>query len=94
MTIFEKRSNLTGNLNRMELPITPADVEAWERSGQQVQRYFPQLDATQREFLISGASQEEWDAMFPEEEDDEEPFQEEPEGDDFAADDGPIAGDR
>lgn len=94
MTIFEKRSNLTGNLNRMELPITSADVEAWERSGQHVQRYFPQLDATQREFLLTGASQEEWDAMFPEEEDDEEPFQEEAEGDDFAADDGPIADER
>jgi hypothetical protein len=41
------------------------------RQGGYVQDCFPYLDASQREFLISGTSQEGWDIMFPADDDEE-----------------------
>jgi hypothetical protein len=42
------------------------------RQGGYVQDCFPYLDASQREFLISGTSQEGWEILFPKEEESEE----------------------
>lgn len=61
---IERRSPRTGAFNTMELPITP---EQWDRykSGGLIQRCFPQLTPAQREFIKTGYTQEDWDAIFP-----------------------------
>jgi len=68
--IFEKVSVLTGKTNRMDLPVTLAEVQAWQASRTKVQDAFPHLSPTQREFLLTGATQEEWDEAFGSDEED------------------------
>lgn len=68
MTVFTRTSDLTGKLNSMDLPIIQEAVAAWKQSGQYVQDFFPQLNADQREFLLTGATPEEWEELFGSEE--------------------------
>jgi hypothetical protein len=67
-----RRSIFTGKLNTMELPIDLEMFQVWRSGGGLVQNVFPQLNADQREFLMSGATPEEWDAIFDPRETDEE----------------------
>lgn len=60
-----KKSILTGKENVMFLPVTKAEVDAWLESGDLVQDRFSHLSASAREFLISGATHEEWKKIFP-----------------------------
>ena len=58
---------LTGKLNKITLPITQAEYEKAEQArkgGMYIQDAYPTLTADQREFLISGATPEEWDRLF------------------------------
>lgn len=63
-----KVSMLSGKLRSKELDITP---QAWRDhcvNKTHVQVAFPNLSASEREFLITGATDEEWDSMFLEDE--------------------------
>jgi len=62
---IERRSPLTGETNAMELDVTPEQVARWERRELLVQDAFPNLTRAEREFLVTGYTQEDWDAMFP-----------------------------
>lgn len=64
--LISRTSTLTGVVNTMDLPVTLEEIKAWEQSRALVQRSFPHLTSDQREFLISGATPEEWDEAFPE----------------------------
>lgn len=70
----ETRSLFTGKWNRMECDpserraITRAQWDAWQ-GGEYIQRAMPQLSDEEREFLLTGATPQEWDAAFPEEDD-------------------------
>jgi hypothetical protein len=59
--IITKRSALTGIVHSKELPITPEQYKAWERGGL-VSVVMPHLSASDREFLVTGTLDEEWDA--------------------------------
>lgn len=48
-----KRNPLTGKDHTEDLPITQAQLTAWQ-NGMVAQRAFPSLTADQREFIISG----------------------------------------
>lgn len=61
--LITKKSLLTGRVHTMDLPCTQEQIDAW-RNGQLIQDAMPQLDAQQREFLISGSTPEEWDEVF------------------------------
>jgi len=61
-------SILTGKCHTMDLPITEAQVTAFN-AGVLAQDAFPELSAAEREFLISGITPEEWAEAFPPEED-------------------------
>lgn len=63
---LRKVSRITGELNEMDLPITKQRLEDWYRSNVLIQDAFPELGANQREFLITGVTQAEWDAAFGE----------------------------
>lgn len=67
------RSLFTGKLNTMEVgdvyhedAITRAQWDAWQ-SGQHIQHAMPQLGPDEREFLMSGATPEEWNAFMKDE---------------------------
>lgn len=67
---IECKSLFTGNWNTLEVQeqcahaaITRQQWEAWQ-SGTYIQHPMPQLEADEREFLLTGATPEEWHASF------------------------------
>jgi len=61
--IIERRSHVSGIVRSMDLPIQPEQLEAW-RMGQHAQKAFPNLTPAQREFIMTGCTEAEWDSMF------------------------------
>lgn len=61
-----RTSLFTRKRNTMRLPMTREEFAAWQ-GGALIQDVWPDMTADQREFLISGATPEEWEAEFPEE---------------------------
>lgn len=57
----------SGITRTLDLPITDQQLAAFN-SGALVQQAFPDLNMNQREFILTGITQEEWDEMFKEEE--------------------------
>ena len=67
--MLTKRSTFTGAINTMEIPCTKGELDAYYNSGENIQNYFPNMTPEQREFIITGATQEEWDNIVGECED-------------------------
>ena len=68
-----RRSEATGIEHTMDLDILPWEYARWQRGELgYVQDAFPQLNAEEREFLISGTTPEEWDDLFGDIEEDED----------------------
>lgn len=62
--IISRTCPLTGMLIEMDLPVTEEQMQRYNR-GELAQRVFPNLSADEREFIISGATADVWDVMFP-----------------------------
>jgi len=69
---YYRKSDISGRLQSMELPITASDIEAFHASGKLVQDYFPQLSDEQHEFITTGITPTEWDNVFGDDSDSEE----------------------
>jgi len=54
---------ISGVTRTLDLPITLDQILAWN-AGKVVQAAFPNLTASQREFLMTGSTDEEWDKAF------------------------------
>lgn len=67
--IFIRTSILSGITRTKEFDVTEEQYSAWV-SGALIQNVMPHLSDEDREFLISGATAEEWDAHHFEEEGD------------------------
>jgi len=59
--LVKRKSILSGKLNEMELDITQDQLDRFMEGKELVQNIFPNLNGTEREFLISGMTGEEWD---------------------------------
>jgi hypothetical protein len=68
--IVRRQSPRTRQWNEMDLNITPHQVDRYN-AGMLIQDAFPNLTPAEREFIKTGYTQEDWDAIFPPE--DEEP---------------------
>ncbi len=55
-------SFFSGKTRTQFMRINIDQIEAWQ-SGTLIQKAFPQLDASQREFILSGATDEEWNTL-------------------------------
>ena len=64
-----RKSPLTGEVNTMEINVTAAQISAWE-NGELAQSAFPNASPSEREFIMSGYTDFDWDKMFGEFEDD------------------------
>ena len=62
MMLITKKSVMTGEKNTMLLPVTNEQIERWQ-DGELIQNVFPHLSPSEREFLISGVTPEEWDVV-------------------------------
>lgn len=65
-----RTSQLSGVTRTMDMPIS---VAQWSRymQGMHIQNAFPFLTAGQREFIMTGITDEEWQKAFPKEEEED-----------------------
>lgn len=65
--LLQRRSPLSGKLNKMDLPVSPERIVSWfqEPDGRLIQDAFPELTDEQREFMLTGHTQADWDKLFP-----------------------------
>jgi hypothetical protein len=63
--LITKVSQLTGKENTRDIPISEDRYNHWLENKQNlyIQRYFADLSASDREFLLTGATPEEWDEL-------------------------------
>lgn len=61
--IVENISIVSGKTYQMDLPVTDEQIKEWV-GGKLIQNVMPQLNAIQREFLISGMNEEEQIKFF------------------------------
>ena len=65
---IKRRSQASGVVRTRDLPITAEQWMAWEGPNPPlIQECFPQLSNDEREFILTGITQDEWDVLFPEE---------------------------
>lgn len=65
--ILTMTSMLSGKVNTMEIKnLSASDYKEWRTSGELIQNALPHLTSDEREFLLSGSTPEEWDAVFGE----------------------------
>jgi len=62
-----KVSQLTGKTHTFDLPITSEQIDKW-KNGTPIQKVMPQLTPAQREFLMTGSTEDEWEMFFGTEE--------------------------
>jgi hypothetical protein len=60
----------TGKLNVMDLPVTEDQLTRWRVGRELIQNVMPHLTSEQREFLLTGYTPEDWEILFPPEDDD------------------------
>lgn len=63
MMKITRKSMFTGVERTLELDVTQEELDAWQR-GAKAQNAFPRLTAGQREFIMTGVIDEEWEAEF------------------------------
>ena len=59
-----RRSIISNQERTLDLPVTEEQCARWKR-GALVQDVFPNLTPSQREFIVSGITRDEWEAVFP-----------------------------
>ena len=65
------RTSIFSGIERtLDLPITQEQLAEWEAGGL-IQKVMPDLTTSQREFVMTGVTDEEWDNEFGTEEDDD-----------------------
>jgi len=56
-------SMISGKTTTRDIDVEPEQVAAWQ-NGMLIQDAMPELSASDREFIMSGITQEEWDGIF------------------------------
>lgn len=59
-------SLLSNKIHTKILPITRKQFLDWQLNGVLIQKAMPQLSGSEREFLLTGSTDEEWQAEFGE----------------------------
>jgi hypothetical protein len=63
--LIERFSPFTGESRVRDLPITQEQLERW-LSGELIQNVFSDLSDSDREFILTGITDDEWDELFGE----------------------------
>jgi len=61
--IIRRRSMFSGHENTMDLPVTQEQLDRWA-DGELVQSVFSFLSPAEREFIMTGVTDEEWNQAF------------------------------
>jgi hypothetical protein len=60
-----KRSMISGIVRTKEIDVTEEQLQQWEAGGL-IQNVMPHLSPSDREFIMTGSTDEEWDSAFKE----------------------------
>jgi hypothetical protein len=63
---IKRKSVISGIERTRSIPVNPDDYAAWQAGIGSVQELMPYLTDSDREFILSGITPDEWDAMFSE----------------------------
>lgn len=63
--VITRMSIFSGKIHSWDLPVTQEQLDRWQ-AGCLIQNAMPQLTADEREFIMTGTTPDEWDAMFGE----------------------------
>ena len=66
---FVRTSYISGKTRRRTYNVPVDGYDAWANDGKHIQDAMPNLTAAEREFIISGSTDEEFNELFPPEED-------------------------
>jgi hypothetical protein len=70
--LISKKSQATGVWHTMNVNASPEKLKEWEgmkpSDRPYIQDFFPELNADEREFLLTGVTPEEWNRFFGEDE--------------------------
>jgi hypothetical protein len=67
--LIRRTSQFSGKVHEMDLDITQEQVDAYVNDRHMmIQNAFPRLSAAEREFFKTGITDEEWQQIFPPEE--------------------------
>jgi hypothetical protein len=72
--LITKRSSISGEENTLDLDINAEQLMRIQQGKELIQNIVPHLSKDQREFLITGITADEWDNLFGNPEDDEDPW--------------------
>lgn len=64
--LITRTSMFTRKVHTQDLPVTEEQVRRYEQ-GELLQNAFPHLSPADREFIKTGVTQEEWEAVFKDE---------------------------
>lgn len=70
--LITRKSAVSGIERTIDLPITAGQMSDYIHKNMLIQDAFPNLTADQREFILTGITQEEWDATMRDDEDEED----------------------
>ena len=57
--IITRTSPMTGRINKMDINVTEDQIKQW-RSGALIQNVMPELTPSEREFIMTGITENEW----------------------------------
>jgi len=60
---IERTSAMSGVTRTLDLPVTQEQLDAW-KGGELIQNAMPHLSADEREFIMTGITNEEWGKLF------------------------------
>lgn len=66
--LITRKSMLSGIERTIEIPVTKEQIDKWE-NGALAQEAFPNITPTEREFIMTGVTDDEWDNAFQDEDD-------------------------
>lgn len=60
---FTRISQISGKITSREIDVTEEQLLAWENGGM-IHKVMPNISASDREFLMTGITEEEWEREF------------------------------
>ena len=60
--IIERKSVISGIVRQRDLDVTLEQIDRW-KGGELIQNVFPHLSPADREFIVTGTTDEEWEQL-------------------------------
>jgi len=60
--IIQRKSMISGIVRQRDLDVTAEQIARWQ-GGELIQNVFPRLSPSDREFLVTGTTDEEWEQL-------------------------------